>query len=537
MATKHTAAAVAILAAFYAHCVRYASLVGIWGDEVFTVEHAEKSWATIWNTWTVLDPVHLPTYIGLLKLVLGALGESDFGAIRLIYATIFTGGLAFGYRAASRLLGPRRALLALLAAAVIPAFAFYATNVRLYSWLFLASMWYVDRLTIVVLAAPAARRRDWAWLLVSGMVLILTDYPGVFLVGTGALWLAATAPVGRRFRSFCAGLSPLLALTLFVAGIWLSVQRALGSNVRGGGRVATISEGGFDLFALAKQGFVALRPVWELTSPARGSLILAFGPPALALGALLGLALAAIVWRRKTSRATAFALSLALYWVLLIPIGYSVPRVVLPCLFFAGVALLADPPGGRPWLRGGARAALAALVAANLLLVFSPSLRFYSRIPTEDILADTASALEAAGTRDLRQSQISLNDRALERRFERDDRFHGVRLGRITPETAPDDLPAGSFVYLSHLPENLEWFDPARFEEDFGRKVRRLRTYVSIEESGMNALWRRQLRQRAGAQPYLFALYEVGPSVGGSAGPGAGGGQSSASGSEEPSPP
>jgi hypothetical protein len=127
-----------LLAVFLALCWRYAGGLNLWGDEAYSLDFVE-------GQTTVVDPSHLPTYYALLKLLTRFVPGTNELALRMLHALAFALGLLFAALAVQRITRSARiALLSLGLAVLLPDFHFYATNLRMYSWLFLATMMNVE---------------------------------------------------------------------------------------------------------------------------------------------------------------------------------------------------------------------------------------------------------------------------------------------------------------------------------------------------------------------------------------------------------
>jgi len=128
---------------FLTMCLTFATKLNLWGDEAFSLALAESSWQTIFHT---VD-THLPTYTFLLKLLISLTGANANREvlIRMLHAVPFAIGLFLGYRTVGLVTRSRtKALDVLLAAIFLPPFIFYATNIRMYSLLFLSSMVFIN---------------------------------------------------------------------------------------------------------------------------------------------------------------------------------------------------------------------------------------------------------------------------------------------------------------------------------------------------------------------------------------------------------
>ena len=75
-------------------------------------------------------------------------------------------------------------------AVLLPEFHFYATNLRMYSFLFLAAMANVDAVSRLAQEDGTPSSRRLAWYLVSGAALVAIDFPGLFYFAIGAACLA-----------------------------------------------------------------------------------------------------------------------------------------------------------------------------------------------------------------------------------------------------------------------------------------------------------------------------------------------------------
>lgn len=148
----------------------------LWFDEIFSVHAAEHSWNSILN-FVALDLIHPPLFYVLLKLWIGAVGETVFW-LRLL-PVIFSIAAIFPFIAFCRELKLSfwTQALALFLLAVNGSLIKYAQEVRMYSLLMclsLYSMW--------LFARYFYRGKSFAALVIVNVLLVYTHYFGWFVI-------------------------------------------------------------------------------------------------------------------------------------------------------------------------------------------------------------------------------------------------------------------------------------------------------------------------------------------------------------------
>jgi hypothetical protein len=192
-----------LVAVFPILCWHYASGLNLWGDEAYSLGFVEGRIA-------YADPSHLPTYYALLKWLTSLVPGTNEMALRMLHALAFALGLLFGAMAVQRLTRSAGiALVSLVVAVLLPEFHFYATNLRMYSLIFLAAMANVDAVSRLAQEDGTPTLPRLAWYLFSGAALVAIDFPGLFYFAIGAACLAL-----KWLRTGHGRLLPILILPL-----------------------------------------------------------------------------------------------------------------------------------------------------------------------------------------------------------------------------------------------------------------------------------------------------------------------------------
>ena len=126
------------------------------------------------------------------------------------------------------------ALVSLGVAVLLPEFHFYATNLRMYSLVFLAAMANVDAVSRLAEEDATPTLPALAWYLVSGAALVAIDFPGLFYFGIGAACLASKWLRTGRWLLLPILILPLLPLPAFFLANRSLVARS--SALETGGR-------------------------------------------------------------------------------------------------------------------------------------------------------------------------------------------------------------------------------------------------------------------------------------------------------------
>jgi len=170
------AAFVLVVAAFIAFRIWHLTDSCLWFDEIFSVHAAEQSWDTIFS-FVALDLIHPPLFYVLLKLWIGAGGESLFW-LRL-FPVIFSIIALYSFISLCRefKLGFWTQILAVFFLATNGSLIKYSQEVRMYSLLMclsLFSMWLFARYFV--------KGKSFLPLIIVNLLLVYTHYFGWFVI-------------------------------------------------------------------------------------------------------------------------------------------------------------------------------------------------------------------------------------------------------------------------------------------------------------------------------------------------------------------
>ena len=475
-----------LVTAFLVLCWHYASALNLWGDEAYSLDFVEGR-----NLGT--DPSHLPTYYVLLKLLTSIVPGTDELALRMVHALAFALGLLFGARAVQRLTGSAAiALISLGVAVLLPEFQFYATNLRMYSFLFLAAMVHLDAVSRVAESAGMPSSAKLAWYVISGAALVAIDFPGLLYFGIGAACVALHWLWTRRST-----LLPILVLPLLpLAGFFLVNQSLVADLLRwipARDQVA-FSAGIFDILKLT---YLSLRPgldlVYAAALPKSIALVL---PPALFLVIVFG-ALRQVVGERGRSSTDLLIPMLALFWIVFTPTGFTFTRLFLPSQFFMVVILVRATRSPEKTLRTAASAAATVLVLVNLYQALLPTYRLDSVIPYRQIADDALALCAAEGIETVMASDNSMNVESISRYMGRHaasqrTRFFVVNDAELARRAA--ELNGKPFLFISHMGRNGAFTDIHQLTQGTPRLVR---SYIPLRNLPYNDLWKRRYTEGA----------------------------------------
>jgi len=482
----------------------YASQLGLWGDEAFSLDRAARSWSGI----LAVEDTHLPTYYLLLHPLLALTGKGADAelTLRILHAVCFSVGLLFCWLILRNLrLRPLLTGVMMLNTIMLPNYIFYATNLRMYTPLFALSMsfcWQALRL----LAKPQWVYQDVILLCLAGIAVIILDYPGLFLVVTVGLFL-----VIERFGLLRKPGKLLLWLTLLCVVLAILVLRnGLGAYADWPVlRAMALPEA--SPRALAKLIFFSIRPILDIVYPPVYPVWIN-----ILLWVILLLAFAIsirVLWRWGGSRERLIVI-LALYWLLATPLGVSFTRFFLPAQFFAMLTMVLVLE--RAMLQN--RLVIATVLSlslfatglANLQQVLSPSVRIYSRIPYQEVAKDAVELATARNLDTIVVSRHTLNALSIER-YLRPQLQAGQQMRFLKAKPSCASYPEGEFLYVQLMPEDGESSDPRVLCKDRGNlQVEDIKQYVPFEELGYNQLWRSSLRDKADGAGYGVRIAAVG---------------------------
>ncbi len=495
------------IAIFLLICASYATQLGLWGDEAFSMARAARSWSGVLAD----SDAHLPTYYLMLHslLQLTGAGEEAELTLRLLHAASFSIGLFFCWLIARNFI--RRTLLVgllMLSTIILPNYIFYATNLRMYAPLFGLSMvfcWQVLRL----LGKSNWTSPDLILTSLLGLLLIGLDYPGIFLVAPVAAILAIRRwGLPRKPGRFMLWLALLCAVPVF-----LVLRKGLESYAEWPVlRAMALPEG--SPRALAKLLFFSIRPILDIVYPPVYPVWINI---LLWLLLMVALTISIVALWRRGDACERFLVFLALYWLLAAPLGVSFTRLFLPAQFFALLVMMIGLE--RALIQKSATVAillsltLFSLGLANLQQVFDPTIRVYSRIPFPKVAADAVKLSAETDLDTIAISRHSLNALSIER-YLRPRLQAGQQIVILDSKPTCASYPKGEFLYIHLMPEDGESSDPllscaGRAEVDYEA----IRNYVNLDELGYNSLWESSLKDKTGTTNYgvRIARVNVGP--------------------------
>ena len=486
-----------LVAVFLVLCWHYASGLNLWGDEAYSLGFVE-------GRIPFADPSHLPAYYALLKLLTSLVPGTNELALRMLHALAFALGLLFGATAVRRLTGSAAiALVSLGVAVLLPEFHFYATNLRMYSLVFLATMANVDALSRLAEGDGAPSSARLAWYVASGAALVAIDFPGLFYFAIGAGYLAVKWLRARRWNLLPILIVPLLPLV----GFFLANRSLIADLLRWSpeGVSAALFTSAFDFLQGMYLGF---RPGLELVyaAPLPTSIALVL-PPAVFAVVLLAARRQAVGVRGRSSAEPLIPL-LALSWILLVPTGFTFTRLFLPSQFFMVVVLVRATRSPEKTLRAAATAAAVVLVLVNLYQALIPTYRLDSIIPYRQIADDIAALSEAEGIETVLASDNSLNVESIRRYLNRHTdggriRFLAVNDAELARRAT--ELNGRPFLFISHMGGKGAFIDIHQVTQGTPRLVRE---YVPLRSLPYNDLWKRRYTERAD-QPDAIDVWVV----------------------------
>ena len=484
-----------LVTVFLVLCWHYASGLNLWGDEAYTLEFVEGRTPTV-------DPSHLPTYYLLLKLLTSVVPGTNELALRMLHALALAVGLLFGALTVRRTTESEGiALVSLGVAVLLPDFLFYATNLRMYAFTFLATMAHMDAVSRLATEDEAPAPPRLAWYVVSGAALVAIDFPGLPYFAIGAAYLALRWIRGRRWTALPVLLLPLLPLL----GFFLANKSLFADLLRwkpDGDQFAP-SASSFDIL---KWAYLSFRPGLDLVyaAPLPTTFALAL-PPSVFAAILLGAVRQDIGSRGKSSAERLIPL-LALFWIVLVPTGFTFTRIFLPSQFFMVVVLVGAARSPEKALRWAARAAVVVLVLVNLQQALMPTYRLESAIPYRQIADDAFAVCEAEGIDTVTASDNSLNVESIFRYMRRHAASRPMRFLVVNDAELArraTELGGRPFLFISHMGRDGAFVDIRRLG---GGTPRLLRGYLPLRDLPYNDLWKRRYMERA-SQPDAIELW------------------------------
>ncbi len=485
--------------AFLLICFNYSLKINLWGDEAYSLLLVEKSWQQIFTNFDV----HLPTYYFFLKILVSIFGDSNELLLRLLHSILFSVGLFFGYKTILFLSkSSKKSLLVLLSAIVSPTFVFYATNLRMYPILFLLSMFYIFRLSQIILKNELLTKKDWTIYLIAASCLIIIDYPGiiVFLIGTGLLFFKFLKL--RLPKYILLALSPILSLLIYYFHLLPEIKGILAWKTTISSQIGVNYT---SLFDFAKWVYSAFRPVFDLFSSSQKNILLALVfPVVFASGLFLSLSLF-LVKRKKKAALNIFIVScFAFYWLIAIFSSHALTRVFLPALFFMPAFLILANPYLPKIIVKFNMILFSLLLLTNFFQVLNPTLNLYSSVPYKTISADSAEIAKREEIENIYFSDNSLNNQSIKRYLEKSG--SSLKISMVSSDFKSDSLTKGDFIFVSHMGENNNFVDYHKFPKDY--QVTNIKNYIKLAAMPYNPFWKKQITDKA-FQEYAVSIYLV----------------------------
>ena len=474
-----------LVTVFLVACWHYASGLNLWGDEAYTLEFVEGRVPSS-------DPSHLPTYYVLLKLLISVVPATNELGLRMLHALALALGLLFGATAVRRITGSEGVALASLGVAVLlPDFLFYATNLRMYAFTFLATMAHMDAVSRLARADGRPTARRLVWYVISGTALVAIDFPGLPYFAVGALYLTAVWIPSRQWKLLPILVLPLLPLLGFLLANPSLIADLLRWNMERGSIAPSANA-----FDVVKWAYLNFRPGLDLvyTAPLPTTIALALSP--LIFVVILFGAFQQASGENGTASAQPIPL-LALFWIILVPTGFTFTRIFLPSQFFMVVVLVRAVRSPQKALRTAATVASVALVLVNLHQALTPTYRLDSAIPYQQIADDALAVCEAEGIDTVMASNNSLNIESIFRYMRRHavgQRLRLLAVGDAELERHAMESNGKPLLFISHMGKDGGFVDIHRLAH---RTPRLVRGYVPLEELPYNDLWKRRYLERA----------------------------------------
>lgn len=491
-----------ILILFFIICLNYSSQINLWGDEAFSLNSAESSFKTI----LVVDSTHTPIYYLLLKLITD-LGLKNEFLLRLLHTIPFIIGLFIGYRTLINVFpNKEKALIILAIAILLPNYIFYATNIRMYSLLFMFSMAFIA--SLANLYQNNHHLNNWQ-LIKLGLIsfaLLLCDYSGIVYYLPGLFFLVIQSFFVRSYRALLivggAGLFFLVVMFIFT-DIVESIRYILSWPVAASQNVGNINQ---NLVELAKQIYLSLRPGLDLFYGAGINSGLAIGLAAILLILYL-YSFWIILKHSKNKPAIKWILFTSMIWLFAAPTGYSFTRIFLPCHFYM-IAIIIYSLGFVNkvsqfvyWM------ILGALIAICLKEAIKPTLRLYNLIPYQQIANETLEIAQEQKAKTILLSSNSLNTLSIERYLKQDSPKEGIEVIRIDSNNIQQvKSKTEPLIFISHLKEGEEFMDVKLLAKNLNKTAQEIKGYVNLENLPYNSVWKKRITDRAN-QPYAIQTY------------------------------
>jgi hypothetical protein len=422
----------------------------------------------------------------------------------MLHAFAFALGLLFGTLAVWRVTkSGRTAVVSLAVAVLLPDFQFYATNLRMYSLTFMATMANVDAVTRLADGDRAPAPTALGWYVVSGAALVAIDFPGLFYYGIGAAYLAVRWARAQRWQ-----LAPLLLLPLLPLLVFFIANPSLFADLLRWKPEEDPGTSSAGLFNAIKLAYLTLRPGLDLVYAAALPSAIALVLPAALFVVIVLAALRQAFGARGRLPAEPLLPLLALCWLIAAPTGFTFTRIFLPSQFFMVAVLVRAMHSPGRALRGAASAATVVLVLVNLYQALSPTYRLDAVTPYRKVADDVAAASAAEGIETVMASDNSLNVESIFRYLRDRAASRGIRLLTVSDRELAQratELHGRPFVFISHMGGGGPFVDIHALGQ---RTPELVRSYVPLRDLPYNDLWKRRYIERAG-QPDAIDVWIV----------------------------
>jgi hypothetical protein len=481
-------------------CLPYALRTNLWGDEAFSLLYASDNWS-----WIAGDS-HLPTYYWLLKHILNVLSDDNEALLRMLHVIPFIIGLILGILTIQRTFKhPQLIWLVSSIAITLSEYIYYATNLRMYSLLFMVEMAFVDAISRILAAKNRPSNYLLLWLAFSGLALMGTDYAGVIYYAAGVAFLLIRAIRLRQAKPFFVALIPILPALYLALKSLGNIQTIITWDLHSSQAISWNHLGD-----LIKWLYLACRPALDLVYLAPLPTALAITLPLLWLALLFYGAYKLFKqtsWRFENADWMIF---IALLWLFFIPLGYSFTRLFLPSQFFMLVVII--------WgiINSVKRIKLTGLIILSLLLlidlkqIISPTFKLYNLIPYREIAVELETLSQQRGIKQILLSDNSYNTLSIQHYLQKNPEMRDVEVKRVGSDLLQrfPQLKEQKFLFVSHMDEDGHFVDITKILPGRSQKVA---SYISLEELPYNSLWKNRFVERS-SQPYAVQIYVVSPS-------------------------
>jgi hypothetical protein len=425
---------------------------------------------------SVEGDVHLPTYYWILKQILTLFNEPSELVLIMFHVIPFIIGLLFGIFVIQRIFKNFSLIYLVLTITItLPNFIFYATNLRMYSLLFMMEMIFIDAISRILSNKKATSNYQLLWLLLSGFALLFVDYSSIIYYVSGVLFLLIRSLVIKERKSLVTALisiSPLIFLAIISIK---SIKAIISWDIQASSGIQ-----GMSFLELAKWLYLACRPVFDLIYPASLPTVIAIFLPLLILGLLLYSGIILFYKAPQRWQQNDWILLISMLWVPLALTGYGFTRLLLPSQFFIVAVMIWAIFCSRKPIKLIGLIIIGILLFINLTEVAKPTLRLYNIIPYSEIATDLVEFSQQQGVNQIFLSNNSLNTLSIHRYITKIDRTKELQIRRVDSTFLDNvsELKQQSFLFVSHLDENDQFVDIRKF---LPSNLQNLKNYVLLE--------------------------------------------------------